>query len=543
MSDPDAGDRVRLEVEVKPVDVPFTATGTVRGTLVSRGDPAYVRVAGLTDGAAYHWRARAVDETGRAGSWASFGANAESDADFAIPRRRPPDPPTSLAQLKLDGVTPIAVGDVTNERAVVLRATVSDADPADVLRLEVEVRPVGTAFAGTPTAASTEAANGGTASATAAGLSEGTAYHWQARTVDPAGSQSSWVAFGGNVESAADFAVEVTPPPPPPPPQASKLAFIAQPANTAAGGIITPAVRVAAQDSSGNTVSAFTGDVVIALGTNPAGGTLSGTRTVAAVGGVATFADLSIDLAGSGYTLTASAAGLGGATSTPFDVTGGGGGGTRAHHLWYEVQPSETAVGAIITPPIKVAAHDQNGQIVSDYTGSITIAIDTNPSCGTLLGTRTVAAVGGIATFSDLRIDKAGHGYTLMATASGLTSMESGAFNVLGSGGVGCGQPTHLVFLVQPSNTKAGAIITPAVKVAAHDISGNIAGGFTGTITIAIGSNPSGGTLSGTKTVAAVTGVATFSDLSIDRAGQTYTLTAAAAGLMGASSGAFIILQ
>ena len=47
----------------------------------------------------------------------------------------------------------------------------------------------------------------------------------------------------------------------------------------------------------------------MAIGTNPGGGTLSGTNPVAAVSGVATFANLSIDKAGNGYTLTASAGG------------------------------------------------------------------------------------------------------------------------------------------------------------------------------------------------------------------------------------------
>ena len=40
------------------------------------------------------------------------------------------------------------------------------------------------------------------------------------------------------------------------------------------------------------------------------------------------------------------------------------------------------------------------------------------------------AAVAGIATFAGCKIDKAGTGYTLTATATGLTSAASNAFNV-----------------------------------------------------------------------------------------------------------------
>ena len=102
---------------------------------------------------------------------------------------------------------------------------------------------------------------------------------------------------------------------------ASKLAFTGQPTNVAAAQPITPAVQVAVQDAVGNTVPAATNAVTVALGSNPSGGTLGGTMTVNAAQGIATFADLRIDRPGSGYTLFASAAGLSGATSTPFAVT------------------------------------------------------------------------------------------------------------------------------------------------------------------------------------------------------------------------------
>ena len=48
---------------------------------------------------------------------------------------------------------------------------------------------------------------------------------------------------------------------------------------------------------------------------------LTGTLTVAAVAGVATFSDLQISATGTGYTLTASASGLSGATSAGFAIT------------------------------------------------------------------------------------------------------------------------------------------------------------------------------------------------------------------------------
>src|SRR2546427_738036 len=76
------------------------------------------------------------------------------------------------------------------------------------------------------------------------------------------------------------------------PEKATQLFFPVQPRATVAGATVTPAVQVTARDARGNPVAAFTGTVTLALGTNPAGGTLSGTTSVAAVAGVATFSTL-----------------------------------------------------------------------------------------------------------------------------------------------------------------------------------------------------------------------------------------------------------
>lgn len=101
-------------------------------------------------------------------------------------------------------------------------------------------------------------------------------------------------------------------------PTASQLAFSVQPRNAFVAG--APTVLIAVQDASGNTVQSATTSITVAIGTNRSGGTLSGTTTVSAVNGVATFGDLSIDKAGTGYRFIASAAGLTGATSNAFDV-------------------------------------------------------------------------------------------------------------------------------------------------------------------------------------------------------------------------------
>jgi hypothetical protein len=89
--------------------------------------------------------------------------------------------------------------------------------------------------------------------------------------------------------------------------------------------------------------------------------------------------------------------------------------------------------------------------------------------------------------------------------------------------------PTHLVFTSEPQSATAGQPL-PTVQAAALDNAGAITTGFTGSVSIAIAANPSGGSLSDTTTVSAVNGVATFHRLTIDKPGQGYTLRAVAPG-------------
>ena len=309
---------------------------------------------------------------------------------------------------------------------------------------------------------------------------------------------------------------------------AAKLAFGVQPSNTVFGVAISPAVTVQVQDANGFVVTSSTASVTVAIGTNPGSGALSGTLTQAAVGGVATFNNLSINNAGIGYTLTAASSGLTGTTSTSFTIIG------PAAKLAFGVQPSNTVFGVAISPAVTVQVQDANGFVVTSSTASVTVAIGTNPGSGALSGTLTQAAVGGVATFNNLSINNAGIGYTLTAASSGLTGTTSTSFTIIGPA-------AKLAFGVQPSNTVFGVAISPAVTVQVQDANGFVVTSSTASVTVAIGTNPGSGALSGTLTQAAVGGVATFNNLSINNAGIGYTLTAASSGLTGTTSTSFTI--
>src|SRR5438094_63879 len=80
---------------------------------------------------------------------------------------------------------------------------------------------------------------------------------------------------------------------------ASQLAFVTQALKAAvANTVISPPVRVLLRDSLGNTVAGATDSVTVVLATNPSGAIPLRKVTVAAVDGVATFADLQVDRPG-----------------------------------------------------------------------------------------------------------------------------------------------------------------------------------------------------------------------------------------------------
>jgi len=257
---------------------------------------------------------------------------------------------------------------------------------------------------------------------------------------------------------------------------------------------------------------------------------------VAATGGVATFGDLHLDQLGTGYTL---AAGFSGATpiveSGSFNITPVGppppGGAT---HLVFTDGPATTQAGTTI-PPVRVTAYDASGNEAHGFYGTVTLTLGANPGSGTLTGTNLVYTVtpseGGVAEWLDLKINNAANGYLLRAASPGLLAATSDPFDITSGPPPSPAGATGLDFRQVPTATRAGAVMSPTVTAVALDNAGNTATGFTGAIWIVIASNPSGGTLSGTQRAVAVGGVATFSNLSIDKPGTGYRLRISAASL------------
>ncbi len=207
---------------------------------------------------------------------------------------------------------------------------------------------------------------------------------------------------------------------------ATRLGFLQEPLNSPAATSIAPAVKVAVLDDLGNIVTSASTPITVALGANPAAGILSGTLTVNATAGVATFSNLSIDKVGNGYELVASGGDFAPITSALFDIASGSG-----NRLVITSQPSDQVVGGNISPAIQVTVQDAAGNTVTSATTAITLVIGENPGNASLSPSPArVNAVSGVATFSDVRLNRAGAGYTLVALGSGLASAGTEAFDI-----------------------------------------------------------------------------------------------------------------
>ena len=103
------------------------------------------------------------------------------------------------------------------------------------------------------------------------------------------------------------------------------------------------------------------------------------------------------------------------------------------------------------------------------------------------------------------------------------------------------GGASQLVFSAQPGGGANGVAWGTQPAVSVEDAGGNVVTNATNQITLALGTNP-GGTLACTPNpLNANAGVASFAGCKITGKAGTYTLTAAATGLAGATSNTFTI--
>jgi hypothetical protein len=266
------------------------------------------------------------------------------------------------------------------------------------------------------------------------------------------------------------------------------------------------------------------------------------TATSASNGQATSTAFTANTVAGSGYAVSASASGT---TSSSFTETNSPAAATK---LAFTTQPSSganvQATGTGTFAPA-VAVEDTYGNVeTGDSSTTVTLAIGTNPSSGTLTCTNTggltVTVAAGTASFSGCAITKTGTGYTLTATSSPSHTAPANAnsFNIT------AGSASKLAFTQQPNSSTGGIAFTTQPTVVVQDQNGNTALSDTSSVTLAItnGTGTSGATLSCTANpLAASSGVAGFSGCAIDKSGTGYTLTATDGSLTSATSSSLTI--
>lgn len=212
---------------------------------------------------------------------------------------------------------------------------------------------------------------------------------------------------------------------------ATKLAFGQQPTTTTSMLTISPPVTVRVLDAANALVTTSTVPVTLAFGNNPAGGTLSGTLTRNAVNGVATFPDLSVAKAGTGYTMRASSPGLTSASSASFVILRG-----PAARLRFVAQPTGGDPGQPFPVQPRVAVEDVGGNLASSGAGAasnISLALEpgSGPGGARLSCTANpLNATAGVAAFTRCAFDLAAKGYRIRATSGTLSPAVTDPFTV-----------------------------------------------------------------------------------------------------------------
>jgi hypothetical protein len=210
---------------------------------------------------------------------------------------------------------------------------------------------------------------------------------------------------------------------------AARLVIQTQPSSTATAGVVfatQPVILL--QDSAGNLVGSDNSTIVTAA-RSAGSGTLQGTLTARATNGVATFTNLSHNVA-TNITISFTSGSLTSTTSTAIAVSP-----AAAAQLAFTTQPANSTIGsALATQPV-VRSRDQFGNNSTVGLGaSKDVTVTLSAGTGPLLGTTTLdigaSAGNGIIAFTDLQIDSAGTNKQLTASGSGLSSAVSSVFSV-----------------------------------------------------------------------------------------------------------------
>lgn len=210
-------------------------------------------------------------------------------------------------------------------------------------------------------------------------------------------------------------------------PRAASLSVVSGGAQSApAGAALSDSVRLRLLATDGLGIAGVTLSLAVTTG----GGSISPASLVTDANGRASLAWRLGSLVGA-QSVTASATGV---SNLVIAATAGDPPLVAAQLVITQHPNPVQVVGQNVTPALRVEARDVGGVLVPGFTDSVTIALGVNPSAATLGGTVRVAAIAGVATLNAWTVSALGSGYTVVASAAGLTSATSNAFDVGGGG-------------------------------------------------------------------------------------------------------------
>ena len=288
-------------------------------------------------------------------------------------------------------------------------------------------------------------------------------------------------------------------------------------------------ISVAIADVYNNIVTMDNSPIVFSVNTlaggAPAGANpLAGPPTITYNNGATTFSNFVFNYAGT-YSFTfvdGAEANVQNVTSNVIHVVSPNQGPTLAVSQGLPITP--VTAGIAITPAVKIAVKDQNGNTITSDNSIVTLAIAGGGTFANGQTSVSVHAVGGVATFTGLTLNKSGT-YSLIATDNA-TAFHGVVLNV-GSVQVKAAAATKLVFQsALPSSLTVGSVSGPIV-ILVEDRFGNI---VTSDNSSVVTLKLNGGTLA---SVTVSSGVATFGGIQLSRKGVNL-ITATKSGLTSA---------
>ena len=303
----------------------------------------------------------------------------------------------------------------------------------------------------------------------------------------------------------------------------TKLAWSTIPSATTAGTAF-PSFAVQTTDAYGNTTAAS--GVVVTVVPSASTITTSPTATTDS-NGLATFTTTVMNTSGT-YTFTATATSYTTASATSSVVVSP----AAANKLAWTTQPTGGTAGSSLTT-FKVQIQDTYGN--SSPTSGVTITMTPNKSSINTNATAVTDAAG-LATFSTTTLNTADTLYTFTASGTYTSTAASSTFTVLPAA-----TTSSIAFVTQPTlnqNITAGTLPTMTVKLV--DAYGNTRTNDSST-SVVLTRTSGAGTLGGTLTVAASSGIATFSAATLVTAATGDVLTATASAKT-ATTNAFNII-